>query len=139
MSNEKIVRQNSLHTKDIRWEEHVEWFNKKIKGYNHFFFVAFSDSNEFIGQIRYAIENDVAEVSISITKEFRGKNLSVKLLKDTSDIIFKKRKMLKKIHAYIKVKNIPSTKTFERAGYIFKKKVKRLNTEQFLYVFFKKE
>ena len=30
LSNDKLVRCNSINTTPISWEEHVEWFNKRV-------------------------------------------------------------------------------------------------------------
>lgn len=120
LSNDPLVRKNSINSKKIPWKEHLNWFEKKINDKNCVYYVIFDNKGEFIGQIRYEINNNTAIVSISITKYFRGKKLSVPLLKDTARLLFKEKENVNEIHALIKPDNIPSIKSFQMAQYVFK-------------------
>ena len=120
LSNDPLVRKNSINSKKIPWKEHLNWFEKKINDKDSVFYVIFDDKGEFIGQVRYEINNNTAIVSISITKYFRGKKLSVPLLKDTARLLFKEKENVNEIHALIKPDNISSIKSFQMAQYVFK-------------------
>ena len=130
LSNDPVVRENSINSKEILWKDHLDWFGKKINDSNYIFYVIFDNKGEFIGQIRYEINNSTAVVSISITKNFRGKKLSIPLLIKTAKKIFKERDNIKEIHALIRPNNIPSIKSFQRAHYLFGKTTK-INNEIF--------
>jgi len=121
LSNDPLVRENSIDSKKILWKDHLDWFGKKINDSDYVFYVILDDKGEFIGQIRYEINNKIAVVGISITKKFRGKKLSVLLLNETARNLFKEKESVNEIHALIKPDNIPSIKSFQMAHYLFKK------------------
>ena len=121
LSNDPLVRENSINSKKILWKDHLDWFRKKINDNDYVFYVIFDDKGEFIGQIRYEINNKIAVVGISITKKFRGKKLSVPLLNETARNLFKEKESVNEIHALVKPDNIPSIKSFQMAHYLFKK------------------
>lgn len=121
LSNDPLVRENSINSKKILWKDHSDWFEKKINDSDYVFYVIFDDKGEFIGQIRYKINNNIAVVSISITKNFRGKKLSAPLLNKTARTLFKEKENVNEIHAMIRPDNIPSIESFIMAHYLFKK------------------
>jgi len=119
LSNDSEVRKNSFNTNVITWEDHIKWFKNKIVSEGCVFFVIRSDENKFIGQIRFdsiTEEKKTYIVSISVHKDFRGKGLGSKLLKESIDRLFDNFDA-KKIYAYIQEINKPSLKTFNKIGY----------------------
>jgi UDP-2,4-diacetamido-2,4,6-trideoxy-beta-L-altropyranose hydrolase len=139
LSNDPLVRENSINSKKILWKEHLNWFEKKNNDSNYVFYVVFDDKGKFIGQIRYEINNNIAAVNISITKNFIGKKLSVPLLNDTARTLFKENENMNEIHALIKPDNIPSIKSFQKAHYCFSK-ITEINSEIFsVYIFNRKK
>lgn len=119
LSNDPVVRGQSIHPHRISWEEHVSWFSGKIKDPDYVFNVAFDIQNKFIGQVRYEVQSESAVVSISISHDFRGKGLALPLLKKTATKIFRKRTNLRQILAYIKPENAASSHSFIKAGYTY--------------------
>jgi len=134
LSNEKIVRDNSIKKRKIGREEHIKWFNNKLNDNNYEFFVIYDEHNNFIGQIRYEISDDKAVVSISITKNFRVEKLASKILADSSAILFRNREKIERVFAYIRKENIASLRAFEKAGYIFEKNLNINNENYKLYI-----
>jgi len=134
LSNEKIVRDNSIKKRKIDWEEHIKWFNKKLNDNNYEFFVIYDEHNNFIGQIRYEISDDKAVVSISITKNFREEKLASKILADSAAILFRNKEKIERVFAYIRKENIASLRAFEKAGYIFEKSLNINNENYKLYI-----
>jgi UDP-2,4-diacetamido-2,4,6-trideoxy-beta-L-altropyranose hydrolase len=121
LSNEKLVRTNSINQNPISWKEHLKWYDKKIHQKNYDFFVAYNYKN-FVGQIRFEIESSLAVISVSLAKNFRGKGLSSKIISEGSKLVFLNRKNVKKIFAYIKPENNSSLKAFIKSGYGFLRK-----------------
>lgn len=112
LSNDNVVRKNSINQDKITWENHVKWFQARITS-DEPFYVIRSMNNELIGQVR--IDNNTEPVfSISISSDFRGKNLAAKIIKECSI-----KSKFKLIFAYIKQDNIISQKAFKKAGYTF--------------------
>lgn len=130
LSSDPAVRENSINTKPIEWKEHLDWFDKKLGDRNHLFLLVFSKKEEFIGQVRGAMEESSAVISISISAPFRGKNLSSKILISASKRIFDYFDTVERIKAYIKPENISSIKSFLRAGYVYCS-TERINNEDF--------
>ncbi|WP_209121730.1 UDP-2,4-diacetamido-2,4,6-trideoxy-beta-L-altropyranose hydrolase [Alkalihalobacillus sp. BA299] len=118
LSNEDYVRKYSINATKIDWQDHKVWFQNIIKSDKHVFYVVTDYTDEFLGQLRYKIEDKSAIVSISFGKSIAGKGLSKELLIKSIELIHEERKELKNIIAYVSNDNIPSKKLFEKVGFI---------------------
>lgn len=119
LSNEENVRENSTSSEKIEWKSHVNWFNKKLNDENYLILIAEDENNQFLGQVRYELENDQAIISISISPDFRGLDLAAPMIEDSAKYLFENNEKVEFILAYIKEINIPSIKAFEQAGYVY--------------------
>ena len=127
LSNDPLVRENSISNEKISWESHVSWYKKKLADDNYIIFLAFDIDDKFIGQVKFEVENDKAIISISIIEHFRGKGMAKELLKVAVNNFFSKYSSANLIIAYIKPTNISSIKGFEKAGFKFKENEKLKN------------
>lgn len=137
LSNDPVVRQQSINKNPIPWEKHLQWFNRRIDDNNYLFLLAFDKDDKFIGQIRFQIEDTLATVSISITKEFRGKGLSKKIIKVACSKLFNEHN-LKLIYAYILPDNHASINGFKSAGFT-QVGEENINGEKYLKFVLKRE
>ena len=80
LSNDPVVRANSIHSEPIAWETHVAWFNRAITDPDVAFFVAETETGGFVGQIRFNRRGGDWVVSISIDSAYRGRGLTKALL-----------------------------------------------------------
>lgn len=119
LSNQDYVRKHSIQKEKIEWEQHVEWFNKIKESTNDYFYVITNNKNDFLGQVRYKIENDSAVVSISLGEKLVGKGLSDYFLKKSIDLLINENSELSKIIAYISTENIASQRLFKKAGFTY--------------------
>ena len=119
LSNDPTVREQSINKKMINWDEHQTWFNKKINEEDYIFLLAFDKKDNFIGQVRFHTEHNSATVSISVLKEFRGKGLSKKILREACSKTFSDRSHIQEIVAYILPHNEASMKAFISIGFSF--------------------
>ena len=110
LSNDDVVRENSINQNKIEWDDHVKWFENKIKNRSLFYIIE-NQNNDFVGQVRFDLCPE-AVISISITKRFRGMGLASKIINQCSNI-----SKLNKIIAYVKKDNLASQKSFLNAGY----------------------
>jgi len=134
LSNDPVVRANSINVNEILWSDHVGWYEKKINDKNHIFLLCFTSLNEFIGQVRFNLGIDKPNVSISIVEKFRGKGLSYKILKSACKEVFSNHPDLNSLYAYIKPDNIPSINSFIKAGFQYSV-LEQINGEMFnLYI-----
>lgn len=121
LSNDNLVRENSFNQEKILWENHQNWYKNKINDKNCIFYVVKDLNNSIIAQIRFDKNNCEADISISISPEFRGKGYGKKFLKQVSEKVIQENN-IKKINAYVKIENEASKIIFEKAGYILKEK-----------------
>lgn len=115
-SNDPLVRQNSFHSNEIPWENHVKWFNSKIKDETSFlYFFETIDHQKPVGQIRIEQNEEEAIIGISVDKSFRNKKLTDQIISKATQEYFSTNDI--PITAYIKKDNIASYRVFEKAGF----------------------
>ncbi len=124
LSNAPDVRQNSFSGEDIKLEHHKGWFADKLSDNNCLFLVAEAD-NEFLGQIRFDVDENRhdAVISISVAGKFRGLEISGIMLQKALNDFEMPNLGVKNIKAFIKEQNVPSIKFFEKAGFQFTRKL----------------
>lgn len=135
-SSDDLVRQNSFNSEQLIFENHNQWFTDKLKDENQLFLIAMVDNQE-AGLVRYSLGKNNAVVGISISKQFRGKQLAARFLVESAKVYFKTNAL--PIFAYIKKQNIASIKSFENAGYSFLKETKVNDHDTVIYQLEKKE
>ncbi len=112
LSNNDIVRENSINQQKITWGEHKKWFNQRIKNIEYPFYIVENRDGEFIAQVRFDKKYDEVVISLSIVESHRGMGLGEQIIKKCV-----KMSGINKLSAYIFDKNIASIKSFERAGF----------------------
>lgn len=131
--NDPLVRSISYKTNNVTLSEHKRWFKSKIKDKNSLMLL-FEISNKPIGQVRFDKEDiNHYVINISISSEFRGNGYGSQILKLASNY-FHSLKPGKAINAYIKISNIVSIKSFEKALFKFNKKLQYKGNESFNYI-----
>ncbi len=116
LSNETIIRENSYNKEPILYANHQKWFSNKVQNKSAFYYTG-EYNRQSVAFLRIDVTSKENIIGIAISKGFRGKGLAVPFLKLISEEFVKKTN--KKITAYIKIDNILSIKSFERAGYVF--------------------
>ncbi len=130
LSNDLVVRSQSINPTIIKSDDHKKWFAEKIRTEDYIFLLAFDKNDNLVGQIRFEIKDANTVVSISLTKEFRGKGLSKKILEESCSKIFTE-KNISTTTAYILPDNIASINGFKSAGFI-QKDESIINDKRFL-------
>jgi RimJ/RimL family protein N-acetyltransferase len=119
-TNEKTVRINSLNTEPIKWEDHLKWFNEKLKSRQNHIFIYFSNSKP-IGQVRLDLEDQVWLIDYSVDIDFRGRGLGTKILKKTINL-----ETFNEFKAIVKEENKASIYVFKKLGFT---PIKSINKE----------
>ncbi len=115
-ANDSLVRKNSINTKQINLEDHIDWFNRKVTSPNVFMYLFFNEDDEPVGQAIIERKDDWVSIGISLAKEHRGKKYSTEILtKSTDDFLSKFKKDT--IVSIIKSANIASLKMTEKSGF----------------------
>lgn len=115
--NDSLVRSVSFSSDEIPFESHSQWFNKKLEAANCLIQIAENKHGVPIGQVRFdLIENDAAEISISVSAEHRSAGYGSKLIRTATEWILSSHRV-SEIVAAIKEDNVASQRAFEKAGY----------------------
>lgn len=131
-ANDELTRQNSFDCNPISFETHSMWFDSKINNKNSFYYMSELNGNP-VGLVRFDTKDNKLIIGITISQKYRGQGLSSKLLRDACDIVRKKSKL--PIVALIKKENIPSLKSFEKAGFKFQNEIKINDIESYEYLY----
>ena len=119
LSNDPLVRACSFNTNPIEYEQHCNWFQKTVTNQNVLFFLVF-DGDNFIGQIRFNRESEQSTecvISLTITKEYRGKHIAGKFLELGIDELKKNWYNINSVVAEVKDENTASNALFLREGF----------------------
>lgn len=107
----------------IPWEDHVQWFMRKLHDANCFLFIALDNQDTPVGQVRFDVKNDdETEIGVSIDRSRREAGYGSLLINMAVEEIFRVTPV-RAVHAFIKPYNEGSIRAFEKA------KFKRLGME----------
>ncbi len=126
------VRKYSFSRDEIKMEDHLKWFNQKIKSKLCQFFIV-KINCALIGQIRFDAleeEQDTYLISYLISKEYRGQGLGTSLLIKGIENL-RKIRPVKKVIGYVQDFNLSSMKVFGKAGFEKKIDLKYPNSSKF--------
>lgn len=111
-ANDATVRINAFNIEPIKWEEHINWFQSKLKSVHSKIFILYLDKDP-AGQIRFDYIEDCWEIDYSIDKSHRGKGLG-KIIIEYAILKFNHSDLLK---AKVKEDNIASIRVFQQLGF----------------------
>ncbi|MEM7354451.1 MAG: UDP-2,4-diacetamido-2,4,6-trideoxy-beta-L-altropyranose hydrolase [Acidobacteriota bacterium] len=116
-ANDAAVRQASLSSEPIPWQDHLGWFERQMSDGAGPFWIAMDQDEKPIGQVRFDIAPPrEAEIHISIANGHRHRGHGPYLLQRAAEHLFGTRGV-RRIHAHIKPDNLASARAFQRAGY----------------------
>jgi spore coat polysaccharide biosynthesis protein SpsF len=113
LRNEKSARKNFFYKKNIKYNDHLKWYKKKLKKKNAIFLIALNNKSEKIGTVRYEAEIIFTNISINISKKFRNLGYGAKIIKKSEK--FLKQKLI--IISRVKKNNKASIKIFKKNNY----------------------
>lgn len=115
-ANDKAVRKYSFSPEEIPFVRHREWFQRKIASPDTRIYVI-ELKGEPIGQVRYdRVNENEAQIDISIASEHRGRNLGSFALALTRKIACRDLKVDRVIGVVVEG-NLASCVTFRKAGF----------------------
>lgn len=115
-TNDPATRSNSFNTQEVDYQEHTNWFLRKIEDKKALLLVFENEENIPVGQVRIEQKSDENVIGISIDKNFRRLGLAVPMLTTACEAFFTKFQA-KTINAYIKRTNLASLNSFKKAGF----------------------
>jgi len=121
LANDPLVRSASLSSSPIGLATHKEWFQSSMQDPLLLLFTVLDGRANFLGQLRFDLRQEgEALISISLVSSSRGFSLSEKIIRQGTRIIHKLHPN-RTVLAQIKPDNIASIKSFEKAGFTYRK------------------
>ena len=108
--NDPVTLRNSFNSDFIEFDEHSQWFEKSLENPNRLIFIALKN-NVKVGQVRFDIEKDIAEVDVTVDTNYRKKGLGSEIIKKGCEKLFSIYEV-KSIFAKIKPENKVSINAF---------------------------
>jgi len=114
--NHPLVRKNSTNHGVINWEEHSEWFNKRLNNLDGPLLIG-EIENKPVGVVRFDISKSNAEVSIFLVPDIHMKGIGGYLLEKAEIWLSVNFPNIRKLHAKVLSNNEPSKRLFEKLNY----------------------
>jgi len=115
-ANDAAVRRNSFHGGTIDWQAHEEWCAAKFASADCRIWIMQVGALP-VGQIRYQrISVDTAEISFSIARGFRGRQLGTRLLEASAERAARELG-IGRLQGAVKLDNEASRRAFLKAGF----------------------
>ena len=117
--NHPAVREWCFDQEEIGYEDHQEWFKKKINEGTSDIYVAENTLGEKIGQVRFDKAPDGTVINVNLNPAFFSRGLGNRVIKQATGVFLEGNPGVKEIKAKIITENVASKKAFEKAGYRF--------------------
>ncbi|MCK5098297.1 MAG: UDP-2,4-diacetamido-2,4,6-trideoxy-beta-L-altropyranose hydrolase [Desulfobacteraceae bacterium] len=114
--NEPEARKYAFTHEIIPWDTHKAWFTEKISSDKTLMWVLQTDQGLPVGQIRFDIENETAEIDYSIDSLVRNQGFA-KVLLSKGIKAFKSENNSKNIQALVDNENLSSFRVFQKLGF----------------------
>jgi UDP-2,4-diacetamido-2,4,6-trideoxy-beta-L-altropyranose hydrolase len=115
-ANDIEVRSNAINPNPIIFENHEQWFSKRINSSDSFLYY-FELKGVPLGQVRFDKEDGSFLIDYSVDATFRYMGLGRVILKLAMKSLFDENVEDVKIRALVKEGNNASRKTFETLGF----------------------
>lgn len=114
-ANDPATRASSFSSEPIPWSDHRSWFDQRLGDPGTHIYLA-HDRSGLVGQIRFQVTGEVAEVSVNVAPRRRGHRLGSALVAAGTARLFGEHPV-GVVEALIKAENIASIRAFTLAGY----------------------
>ena len=114
--NHYLVRNNSTNSREISWEDHCQWFEKRLSKNGDPILIG-EVNDKPVGVVRFDIGRNDAEVSIYLVPESGFKGWGSYLLEEAENWLRHNHPEVATLHAQVLPHNRPSQKLFARLNY----------------------
>ncbi|MBL0356338.1 MAG: GNAT family N-acetyltransferase [Chitinophagaceae bacterium] len=115
-ASDTTVRAYSFNQNPISFEEHQNWFLKKIEQPNCIYLLG-KWNDAIVGSLRFDIADSNALISYLVSPKYHGKGLGRILLARGLEYLSKHNSAVTTATGYVMPENIASVKVFERLGF----------------------
>jgi UDP-2,4-diacetamido-2,4,6-trideoxy-beta-L-altropyranose hydrolase len=116
-ANDPVVRAQSFSPEPIPWNAHELWYDLKLGSASCLILVAEDENGIPLGQVRFDIDGDEAELDYHLGPGARGKGWGASLVEAGVRALAEKKGILR-INARVKLDNVPSLRTLAQAGFV---------------------
>lgn len=118
--NDPITRNNSIHSEEISWKQHLDRLSKSIQSTSRFLFIAENECGTSVGTCRIDIEKDANSddfylLSWTIAPEYRHQGIGTKMVQK---LLQQQQLVGKPLKAHIKKDNVASCKLAKSCGFV---------------------
>jgi UDP-MurNAc hydroxylase len=119
--NDPLTKLMSISGDETSWEVHSNWYQAALANPSCTIYIGYLGDTEKVGVCRFDVnlKENIAEVSINLNPEHRGKGLSHRLLAASMKEFLGHQKI--DLSAKIKKNNLASLKCFSTCGFVFEK------------------
>jgi spore coat polysaccharide biosynthesis predicted glycosyltransferase SpsG/RimJ/RimL family protein N-acetyltransferase len=111
-ANEPAVRQHSVRSETIRWEDHQRWFADRLASPEAFLWVGFDAADQPVGQVRFELTPEgTLDIGFSVDPSLRGQGKGRQLLRLALHTM--RQQTSRPIVAKVKRDNLASRRLFE--------------------------
>jgi UDP-2,4-diacetamido-2,4,6-trideoxy-beta-L-altropyranose hydrolase len=115
-ASDTTVRTYSFNQKPISFEEHQNWYLKKVEQPNCIYLLG-KWENDIVGSLRFDITNTDALISYLVSPKYHGKGLGRILLAKGLEYLAQHNNTVTTATGFVMPQNIASVKVFERLGF----------------------
>lgn len=115
--NDPEVRMASFRTDVVAWEEHVAWFQDKLRDSDCLILIGTSAGGP-VGQVRFDIRGARAVLSVSVARSFRGRGYGRAMVEGALEELFRTHEV-EHVDAFVKPGNIRSAEFFRALQFRF--------------------
>ena len=115
-ANDPVVREFAFDGRPIPWDTHIEWLRRRLADEHARIYIALAPDGAHLGQVRFEGDSDVVEISISVSREFRGRGWGPALIDAGCRRLFADT-AVNTIYARVKEVNGASRSAFHDAGF----------------------
>jgi len=116
-ANDPETRRQSFNQASISWPEHVKWFTQKLSSGDTHMWVMENRQGLPMGQIRFEVTHDAANINYSLDPLIRGRGLAKTIVSQGMHLLWQQVGSIR-INALVKVSNPYSCKVFQSLGFI---------------------
>ena len=116
VNNAPSTRALSISPGSIPWEDHTQWFERRLESATTTLYVA-EVRNQKVGVVRFDLAAGEATISVAIAEEHRGRGLGRRVIAEGTQVTLSTDDGTHVV-ALIRPDNIGSVRAFKAAGYV---------------------
>lgn len=115
-ANDPETRQNAFSKAPIAYGDHMAWLDGRLRSEATSIWI-FDDGDSSVGQVRFDVSGDVAEIDISVDPSRRGRGYGTAMLIEAIRRLRGERGSTVRPRALVLDYNLPSMKLFKACGF----------------------